>query len=671
MFLPFIYDFSPTKEASQLWAFFSFLSMQKKINGPIIAPKAFFNPKTWVKNGRQEAVNQAWAEYNCYDLPQQEDLQKIQPIAFPDEILQTLATEETSFTSAAARLHREIYEPLVQWLEDTIKSLKEKGCNVQAVIVLGELPSVKEACQRCGITSLYFEWGPLRPALYQRTAYLDRLGVISPSEIAQKYEQFQQVQDKVPILEKKALLALLLKDEFCSCVQYLDAEPEYEMGVCAQEEGNFRNLAFGYFTNADLIAQAKEVYADCDILFRDRPSAPLPVAAQGIEKDCSMTPAQFVCRCKRVASISSNMAFEAMLWGKPSYIVGPMPYKIKAESNLKNKDAEAVDDAFLNFAVFAFLIPYQKLLDVEYLEWRLKNPPIEDIYLSNLKYYCNIQNLNFDTLSASGFLAEDILKEKGYEPNGQPLGIVGKEAGCLRPEWNTKKILVQQQENQQTILFCVEKDGRFTVSVPVKKAGKTTLSILMPAGAKISIDDAVVGEQKVKITAVNCEKDGVSFCKENPTFEFDNDTDSAILTIQGNLQEINPFELAINRMFEEQNQNWELSEQLKQKQSEWQQLSQQNQQLREYSQKQETDILEKNQWQQKLEADILLKNELQQKLELEVEAKQNEVQQLQSQLNEVQAYLQKLEKDKQALKKYITTHPLKTCARVICKKDFV
>ena len=627
MIIPFIYDFSPTKQADQLWAFFSSLSMQKKTRGAIIAPEHFFDTQSWRNNDRQEAISREWASYYCYDLPCGDDLTKIQKIMFPDDIIRKIAAETGSLSAAAIKLHRENCEPLVRWLVETFDKLKVAGQHIDAVMVLGELPSVNEACRRCNTKVIHFEWGPLRPATYLRTAYWDQIGIIAPSEIAIKYKEFKRIKHQLPMLNKKALLALFLKDEFCECIQFLDVKPEYEIGLCAQEEGNYRIQALGYKGNADMIAWAQERYSKEEILFRDRPSVPLPAIAQGIEKDMSLTPSQFICRCKRIVSIHSNMAFEAMLWGKPSYILGEMPYKIEAYTDLDFKEENPVQESFLNFVLFAFLVPYQRLWDIKYMTWRLTEPSIKDIYLSNLNFYCELQGLDAERLKDKNFSAEEILWQKKCGAEGQKLGIKLDNLQRLSPDLKIRKMFLKMETKEaQAKLFCIQKDNSFEVSFVIPKAGKIYITFVIPAGGKISVDASSSDGAAIKIHPINAEKDNVSFCKENPIYQANVEKNDTVLILKGVLIEIEPFVLALERMFEEQNNNWQLSMMLEREREEKKNLEQylqeeknQNEQLRVYSEQCEKNFFKKDQWIQKLEMQVVEKDKWQKKLEGDIQ----------------------------------------------------
>ena len=683
----------------QLGFFFSFLSMQKRCGGPIIAPASFFDAANWTKNNRTEAVSTEWTEYYCYDIPKETDLDKIHPVVFPEEILYQLEKQEGSASGAAVALHRESCALLVDWLAEQIDQLKKEGYPIQAVMVLGELPSVNEACEKCGIRSIHFEWSSLRPPVYPRLAYFDALGVIAPSEIEKNYRAFEQVKDKLPILDRKSLLALMLRNEYCSCIQYLGREPEYEVGICGQEEGLFRNLARNHITNEDLLGQVLRSYDQKEILFRAHPTAPLAGATANIEKDHSLTSAQFISRCKRIVSINSNMAFDAMLWGRTSCVIGEMPYKFMAETDVSKKVEHCVDAAFLNFVVFVFFVPYEKLLDAEYLNWRFSDPSIEEIYTTHLKYYCAIQQLDYGKISASNFSFREILRQKGCDESGASLGDSALDAasGGLR----AKKLELLQGQTSRRKLFDLDKEGNFSFRLQVTGGSKVQLNFFAASSCRLSIRKAELDGQAVVLVPLNAERDGVSFLTQMPSFSVDipEKGSSADLYVEGSLVEIPTLSLMEETARCSQKQNEELAAVLNEKESQWQEA-------KAYIATLETAAKEKEQWQQKLEADIQELSGYIPKLEIEkaqlqqekarseqekthLEQEKADLQQQQAQLaaeklrletekTQVTAEKMQVETEKQQLEASIdylrqqtAKDPLKMCWKIITKKPII
>lgn len=656
MIVPFIYDFSPAKTMDQLWAFFAFLTMQKKVNGPIIAPQEFFEPENWYKNQRSEATAFQWAEYNCYDLPEKEDLDRIEQIVFPAFLMERMQSEFSSQSDLAVMLHKQPLPLLVEWFENTIRLLQQKE-PVQAVMTLGELPSLNEACRRCGVKAMHFEWGPLRPPSYLRTAYLDELGVIYPSTIEEKYAHFLTVKDQLPILDRKALLALFLQNEYLACLQMLDSTERYEVGLCAQESGNFRISALGYRSNADMIGHAKKYYKESEILFRDRPSAPLPVVAAGLEKDRSITPAQFMCRCKRVVSLSSNMAFEAMLWGKDSVILGQMPYKFMCSDSLRNETRNKVDDAFLSFVLLAFLVPYRRVTDLEYLRWRCSDPPIEEIYLSNLSFYCREQGLDESALRAQHYSYAEILRQKGFTESVQEIGMSVQEP-ALNAENQIQKFQLLTSEGAvlKTRLFQIDETGNFEILLQCSSSSPLRIRFLFASGVKTFLLNAEMDGMKIDAFAENALTKENLFAEGDPIFRLMPDKEG-VIKVQGNYQPVAWSALPVQLLCAEQK---------------YMQQLQVAQELKMTNESYAEQLENSNAWSRKLERDIQdlngsidhIQKEKQQLLQ-QIAENSLEKQQLLQRIADVEQERQNSADELMKIKKYLAEHRLHAAIKLL------
>lgn len=682
MLLPFIYDFSPCRPMDQLWVFFSFLTMQKKAHGPLIAPAEFFDSATWTRNGRTEATDPVWGSYNCYDMPKESDLEQIEKIIFPESLMETMGKRFATGSDLTVALHREPLPELVEWLSQVIQSYQKQGQTVDAILSLGELPSVNEACSLCGIKSYHFEWGPMRPPTYLRTAYLDELGVVAPSKIEERYMAFQKQKADLPLLSRRALLALFLREEYVSCLKMLDAQPEYEAGVCAQQESIPRFFAIGYQSNADMIAHAKRYFPADKILFRDRMLSPLPAIAAGMKKDDSISPAQFMCRCKYLFSLNSNMGFEAMLWGKPVAILSEMPYRFMGVSSLGGAP-EAAPVEFLNFVLFAFLIPYQRLLDAEYLHWRCTNPSEAEIYLSNLEYYCAQQGLDLAKLKEKDFNATEILRQRGFNANADDLSIPIEMKNQLNPNLPLRFVRTKNADGQilTAEMMNLGKNGEFEAVLSVEKEMPAQIVFNLQACAKVTDLQVCIDGTEVKATPVNAQKDNVFFLCQNPAF-FIQATEGAVMTLRGCLQEIPLAELAVQLVQEERAENWEANHRLEDALAQIENKQNQIESSQKWSEKLEGDIRElKDAIQTVTEEKAACAAELEQRIQehqslcekLEVSEKEQEKmqQKLTEYLEKNTQLFQELGRqsyEMEELQKYLRNHRLKAMIKIAAGK---
>ena len=104
-------------------------------------------------------------------------------------------------------------------------------------------------------------------------------------------------------------------------------------------------------------------------------------------QDHSSSSLEWILKCRRVISIGSNVAFEAMLLGKTSYVLGEnFPYHYGSVTELKQYEERVADLRYINYIIFGYYVPYSLMFDRDYIYWRLTNPSVTEIYQYHLDY---------------------------------------------------------------------------------------------------------------------------------------------------------------------------------------------------------------------------------------------------------------------------------------------
>ena len=130
------------------------------------------------------------------------------------------------------------------------------------------------------------------------------------------------------------------------------------------------------WSSADLINKAMKDYGT--ILIRNHPLASMQYAAttslgSGV-MDTSNNSLEFVSKCKKIMTINSSVAFEAMLMGREVEILGDSPFA-RIPAMLSGSKLLA-----LNFAVFSYLVPNRLWDNEEYIKFRLNEKDEEVLY---------------------------------------------------------------------------------------------------------------------------------------------------------------------------------------------------------------------------------------------------------------------------------------------------
>jgi hypothetical protein len=403
MFVPFIFTLDPTDDALYLWYFYKSLNNAKKNHSPMIAQEVYYtDPDLFRRMGRTEVLDND-AKVNEYDIPCQEDIDKVQKYIIPKELENILIGEAGSYTSAWIRLLKErwpVFEDFIgKLLDDIIAANEEK---IEGIIVLcTHIPSLSYLAEQRGIPVIYLEWGPLRDHTYRKTGYFDRIGINRENELEKKYLKFREETKTTPVkqLSRKEILSLFLDVKFMDCINLLDIPPEYEIGIATGGIYDHSNFIYSSFmTDLDLMSFARRSFKNKDILVRTHPGIPTIIKTLPDQLDHSATSMHFICRCKRVAVLRSNITFEAMLLGRTTFTLGVSPFTFKSHRTINVSDQEIADLEFVNFVVFAYLIPFEMIDDIEYFRWRLTQPTETEIYNRNLDYYLSCRGMGRDVL---------------------------------------------------------------------------------------------------------------------------------------------------------------------------------------------------------------------------------------------------------------------------------
>ena len=99
--------------------------------------------------------------------------------------------------------------------------------------------------------------------------------------------------------------------------------------------------------------------------------------------DSSKDSLEFIGKCKRIYTLNSSVAFEAMLLGREVKIFGDNPFR--SLQFLKDEELTIA----LNFAVFSYLIPLSRLYNDEYYNMRIQCKDEEYIYNEGQRYWLN------------------------------------------------------------------------------------------------------------------------------------------------------------------------------------------------------------------------------------------------------------------------------------------
>jgi hypothetical protein len=430
MFIPFVFTLATHSELHSLWIFYKYLGLAKKFGWPIISQEKYFeDPVIYAKMGMAEASNSATFEFYEYEKPTKHDIDLIQKYVIPDSLFDLLTEELGSHSDVIVYLLKNRYEPLEQCLRKMFQDIKSNAANgeiIEGILTFNTaIISLKYVAKELNIPIIYNEWGPLRPPCYRKTAYFDFKGTRIDNELEYRFDKFNLEIQKTfcPILNRKEILSLFLDYKYMNAINRLDSEPEFEIGVAMEAMYDYISLSKTYYSNFELILMVRRNYLEDEIIFRPRPGDLANPKYYVKNIDDSESSMNFILKCKKVAVVNSNLAFEAMLLGKTVYTTAANGvYNFKATKILSDKNENIADLEFINFVVFGYLIPYELLIDVKYLRWRLTNPSEIEIYNYHLDYYLSCRGVDKKLL---GLPPEQrlyaLLESQGFDADGKTL----------------------------------------------------------------------------------------------------------------------------------------------------------------------------------------------------------------------------------------------------------
>lgn len=342
----------------------------------LIGERAYLDP------ARRAAVSEQWRAYVGLDVPSERALAACRCHHVDPSLLVPLEHELRGPNIVWRHLIREPYEPLVAEIEAGLAAARAIA-PVEAILCWTNCASLDVAAQRAGIPVIYKELGPLRPPYYRFTAYFDRRGVNGNTEALARFTRFlaEHTAEALPMLSRHELLRLCIE----SGVEPPAFSESFDIGVPLQVENDSNLIAFGNgFSNWEIMELARRHWHAWQLLVRPHPACPISLQVfDSTTIDDSADAATFLSRASAVLTVNSSVALEAMLRGKPAYVMGESPLR-PASSDLFSRSTP--DDAWmtvwLNFFLFGYLVPFERLFDVDYMRWRMQDRTEREIYLS-------------------------------------------------------------------------------------------------------------------------------------------------------------------------------------------------------------------------------------------------------------------------------------------------
>jgi glycosyl transferase family 99 len=276
------------------------------------------------------------------------------------------------------------------WLFEQLLPLRDR-CHIEAIITHLNCRSLDDVAGYLRIPVIHEESGNLRePAFKFSTRLFDFRGANGNSEFEHRF------------LARGHLSSVCggsIVDRFATDATKAEMnavkDPDFEVGIALQVEDDSNVIAYNNgWDNLRLIYKARQVFPDNLILVR-----PHPLSLFGLQDlhsrelatvDNSGSAMEFISRCKRILTINSSIAFEAIAAGKPTYILGESPLACMAYRHFDRRVRDQMREIpllpeKLEFYTLNYLIPTDLWLNPEYYRFRLGAPSEDEIRRRHLE----------------------------------------------------------------------------------------------------------------------------------------------------------------------------------------------------------------------------------------------------------------------------------------------
>lgn len=368
-----------------LWWFHKLLSELGEQAGYICGDDYFREPSELFAEGRLEA-NDNLARLFQYRLPDRHALGRQTRADIPLEVWQALEARYPGNPLAAFKHYCLEEDPLLREAFATVLGQLEAHVGpLEAVITCVNCASLQALCRDKNLPLIHVELGPLRQPAYLQTAYFDFSGVNGGTEARSRFAAFDSGMENSGEWHSLAALRTLFM------MQQIPREPlqAADLGLCLQVEDDSNILCYANGHSAlSLINDARQLLSDRSIappvLVRPHPGSHFSLRnlPSGLEPDPSATSLEFILRCKRIHTINSGLAVEALLQDRVVSVRGDCPFShcIEPASGLCNSVA-------LSFFLLNYLVPWNLAFTPAYIRWRLGRPTEAEIRQLHLESF--------------------------------------------------------------------------------------------------------------------------------------------------------------------------------------------------------------------------------------------------------------------------------------------
>lgn len=437
------------------WVFEVYMNFAFRNGYPIIAQENYFkqdiqylnnNYNNSVKNNSKKTLlNQAKFLNRKYSISNEET--------------KKILSHQNSRLKTESKLLKKVNPQYKKVLEERLDTIeKDFGKKIDALIIWTWDPTLEAIAKEREIILISEGLSPISNNRWNKNynttlCYLQFSNKYDKDYCKILYEDFLEKIEKeeVQLFSREELLSIFLNTEDLNLLKMLKDPPKYELGVDSTLKNDF---PFEVHRKEDLSTTCKQIerlFNSKKVSIHFPPNKEYTVGNRSWTKDFSEKSIHWVTQCRRVLSFVSDTSFNAMMFGRTSYLLSDnIPFSFKSLQNLEIIDESVVDTTYLNFMLFGYFSHWNLIFDPDYIEWRLTDPDIVEIYKYNRSYILELIGINPDIKHVT---QKHILKEVHNLPESeiQEICQYSSYEKTLRLESTISKLTDEISENREKL----------------------------------------------------------------------------------------------------------------------------------------------------------------------------------------------------------------------------
>lgn len=333
----------------------------------IMAPNFFFRAPSEIPANRYCTDAMAQKVRN-FSVPSHEKLNSYKRLIIPDNLVEQIIVTDGGNIDASFSFIQEYESSLLRrWLVAQFEALiASTGQVPEAIIVWRDCQSLKSVAAQFGIRIIHNEYSVYREPEYRDRIIFDFSGFKATTELHDRYVSALNERDfpweRLERLAEDNFPDLLSQQTHKSAIGVL-LGVEWDTAFTAEE------------TNLSLIRKAEEYAQGARLIVRPHP----------IGSKCQYGPHEYdyspdltfmTGTCSSVLTLFSGAAVEMVAGGLDVKFLGCTPLNFLDFSGLPA--AERMRR--FSFFYYCYLVPGDKLFDIDYYRWRLGSPREKDIF---------------------------------------------------------------------------------------------------------------------------------------------------------------------------------------------------------------------------------------------------------------------------------------------------